>query len=93
MKGKYLLDLIATGITVSLYKLGETAGKALHDYIAYYIPYQTLKNETWFNYTQYVNLYQRTAGNLDKVLGFAFGVTFARLWVAAYLSARLKLRD
>jgi hypothetical protein len=93
MKRKHLLDLIATGITVGLYKLGEVTGKALHDLIAYEMPYQALKNETWFNYTQYVNLYQKVSGNLDALLGSIFGVVYAGLWAASYLSIRFKLRD
>jgi hypothetical protein len=93
MKRKYLLDLIAAGITGCLYKLGEAAGKALHDYIAYEIPYYMFKNQTWFNFTQYVRLYQNVSNNLDALLGSVFGITFAGLWVAAYLSVRLKLRD
>jgi hypothetical protein len=93
MKRKHLLDLIATSVTAGLYKLGEATGKALHDLLAYETPYRVLKNETWFNFTQYVTLYQKTSGNLDEVLGFVFGATYAGLWVAAYLSTRLKLRD
>jgi len=67
-------------------------GKALHDFLAYGLPKVYFSNLTWFNYDQYVKLYQHYSNNLDNLFGFVFGLTYVGLFLSTYAYVRFKFR-
>jgi len=53
--------------------IGYLFGKALHNAIVYY-PILKFQNYSWFNASQYLNLYYQYSNGLDNLLGFIFGL-------------------
>jgi len=93
MSRKTLTEILGlTGASALLYKLGEWTGKALHDWIAYELPFRYFGNYSWYNYEQYVRTYQHYFNNLDNLFGIVFGLTYVGLFLASYLYIRFSVR-
>jgi len=78
---------------LGFYRLGELFGKRLHDLLAYGLPKVYLGNYSWFNYEQYIRMYQQYLNGSDKAFGYIFDLTFGGLALALYVYTILKFRE
>jgi len=84
MKLKKLIGALFT--TGSGYGIGYLTGLAIHDWIAYLYPIKEFSKYSWFNASQYINLYNQYSNGLRDVFGLIFGILGAGLSLACYAS-------
>ena len=64
-------------------------GKVLHDYMAYTFIISKFSNYSWFNSSQYINVYKQYSLGLDNLFMWVFGVTCGGLALAFYVEMKI----